>query len=224
MSGPDTGRTHARMPRVSTPALLLEGGLALAVGVVTGRDGEPEAREYAGGGLFLAALPCAVVFWFLAAVVASAALVLPVVLLGEDLGRRLGARPLWWHLALAALAGALLAPFAGVRGWLVAWAALAGAALLRDGVTSGGPYGGRSAQAQTRSGASAPGRARNLTSCPASSVKTASVSDVRVIVPRWTGLPQPSGGLPEPSESGTSASKYVGPMRASSMPQCVYSS
>ncbi|MFJ3780392.1 hypothetical protein [Streptomyces sp. NPDC090093] len=130
MSGPDTGRTHARMLRVSTPALLLEGGLALAVGVVTGRDGEPEAREYAGGGLFLAALPRAVVFWFLAAVVASAALVLPVVLLGEDLGRRLGGRPLWWHLALAALAGALLAPFAGVRGWLVAWAALAGAALF----------------------------------------------------------------------------------------------
>ncbi|WP_159043127.1 MULTISPECIES: hypothetical protein [unclassified Streptomyces] len=130
MSGPDTGRTHARMLRVSTLALLLEGGVAMAVGTVTGRDGEPEPWEYGGGGLFLATLPCVTVFWFLAAVVVSAALVLPVVLLGEDLGRRLGGRPLWWHLALAALAGALAAPYAGVRGWLVAWAALSVAALL----------------------------------------------------------------------------------------------
>ncbi|MET9930922.1 MULTISPECIES: hypothetical protein [unclassified Streptomyces] len=130
MSGPDTGRTHARMLRVSTLALLLEGGVALAVGVVTGRSGEPEAWEYDGGGLFLPSLPLVTVLWALAALAVSALLVLPVVLLGEDLGRRFGGRPLWWHLALSALAGALLAPFAGLRGWLVAWAALSVAALL----------------------------------------------------------------------------------------------
>lgn len=67
----------------------------------------------------------------------------------------------------------------------------------------------------------APGRARNVTSCPASSVKTASVADFTVIVPRWVGLSHPSGGFPEPSESGVSASKYVEPIRASSIPQCV---
>lgn len=69
-----------------------------------------------------------------------------------------------------------------------------------------------------------PFRARKRTSWPLGSVKTASVGDTSVIVPCCVGLSQPGGGLEEPSESGVSASKYVEPIRASSIPQWVYSS
>jgi hypothetical protein len=44
------------------------------------------------------------------------------------------------------------------------------------------------------------------------------------MVPAWYGFPQPGGGLPDPSLSGGFASKYRFPIRASSMPQCVYRS
>ncbi|MFJ8658245.1 hypothetical protein [Streptomyces sp. NPDC093795] len=131
MSGPDLGRTHARMLRVSTLALTLEAGAALAVLMVVGLTTEPApGDETAGGGLILLALPFVATFGILAAFAVSAVLVLPVVLLGEDLGRKFGGRPVWWQLSLAALAGALLAPLVGVWGWLAGWAVLAVAALL----------------------------------------------------------------------------------------------
>ncbi|MFD0148382.1 hypothetical protein ACWGQ4_05420 [Streptomyces sp. NPDC055721] len=131
MSGPDMGRTHARMLRVSTLALLLEAGVGLAVLMTVGLSMEPEPGEDTGGGaLVLLALPFVAVFGVLAAFAVSAVLVLPVILLGEDLGRRFGAAPIWWQLSLAGLAGALLAPLAGVRGWIVGWTVLAVAALL----------------------------------------------------------------------------------------------
>ncbi|MFD3662202.1 hypothetical protein ACFWVF_16615 [Streptomyces sp. NPDC058659] len=131
MSGPELGRTYARMLRVSTLALLLEAGVGLAVLMTVGLSMEPDPGEdTAGGGLFLLALPFIAVFGVLAAFAVSAVLVLPVVLLGEDLGRKFGGRPAWWQLGLSALAGAILAPLAGVWGWLVGWAFLAAAALL----------------------------------------------------------------------------------------------
>ncbi|CAM5322455.1 hypothetical protein [Streptomyces narbonensis] len=130
-SGPDMGRTHARMLRVSTLALLLEAGVALAVLMTVGLSMEPEpGDDTAGGALVLLALPFVAVFGVLVAFAVSAVLILPVVLLGEDLGRKSGRDPLWWQLALAGLAGALLAPLAGVRGWIVGWTVLAVAVLL----------------------------------------------------------------------------------------------
>ncbi|MFC9705161.1 hypothetical protein ACFTWD_31210 [Streptomyces sp. NPDC056943] len=131
MSGPDMGRTHARMLRVSTLALLLEAGVGLAVLMTVGLSMEPEPGDDTGGGaLVLLGLPFVAVFGVLAAFAVSAVLVLPVILLGEDLGRRFGAAPVWWQLSLAGLAGALLAPLAGVRGWIAGWTVLAVAALL----------------------------------------------------------------------------------------------
>ncbi|MFE1904503.1 hypothetical protein ACFW96_12670 [Streptomyces gardneri] len=131
MSGPDMGRTHARMLRVSTLALCLEAGVALAVLMTVGLSMEPEPGEdTGGGGLFLLLLPFFAVLGVLAAFAVSAVLVLPVILLGEGLGRRAGRDPLWWQLSLAGLAGALLAPLAGVRGWIAGWTVLAVAALL----------------------------------------------------------------------------------------------
>ncbi|MFD3530193.1 hypothetical protein [Streptomyces sp. NPDC058664] len=125
------GRTHARMLRVSTPALCLEAGAGLAVLMTVGLSMEPgPGEDTAGGGIYLLALPFVAVFGVLAAFAVSAVLVLPVVLMGEDLGRTFGGRPVWWQLGLSALAGALLAPLAGVWGWLAGWATLAGAALL----------------------------------------------------------------------------------------------
>ena len=46
----------------------------------------------------------------------------------------------------------------------------------------------------------------NTTRWPALSVKTASVGETSVMVPAWYGLPQPGGGLPDPSLSGRAAS------------------
>ncbi|MET8967949.1 hypothetical protein [Streptomyces hydrogenans] len=130
MSGRTEGRTTARMLRVSTLALCLEAGVALAALMTVGLSGEPREGDDSGGGLLLIGLPFLAVFGILAAFTVSALLVLPVVLLGEDLGRRCGGRPLWWQLGAAALAGTLLAPLAGVRGWLTAALVLAVAALL----------------------------------------------------------------------------------------------
>lgn len=125
------GRTNARMLRVSTLALLLEAGAALAVLMTVGLSTEPEPGDDVGGSaLLLLLLPFIAVFGVLAAFAVSAVLVLPVVLLGEDLGRKFGGGPVWWQLSLAGLAGALLAPLAGVRGWVVGWTVLAVAALL----------------------------------------------------------------------------------------------
>ncbi|MGW8766514.1 hypothetical protein ACWGN5_28905 [Streptomyces sp. NPDC055815] len=119
------------MLRVSTLALCLEAGVGLAALMTVGLSMEPDPGEdTGGGGLFLIALPFVAVAWVLVAIAASALLVVPVVLLGEDLGRRVGGRPLWWQLSLAAVAGTLLAPLGGVWGWAVAGAGLAVAAVL----------------------------------------------------------------------------------------------
>ena len=130
MSGPDMGRTNARMLRVSTLALCLEAGVALAVLMTVGLTTEPDPGEESMSALTLLAMPFLAVFGVLAAVAVSAVLVLPVVLLGEDLGRRFGGRPVWGQLALSALAGALLAPLAGGWGWVAGGVVLAVAALL----------------------------------------------------------------------------------------------
>ncbi|MEU2504129.1 hypothetical protein ABZ621_05375 [Streptomyces sp. NPDC007863] len=132
MSGRAEGRTVARMLRVSTLALCLEAGVALAALMTVGLGREPAqgGEDGAGGGLVLMALPFLAVFGVLAAFAVSAVLVVPVVLLGEDLGRKAGGGPLRWQLALAALGGALLAPLGGGWGWLAGGTALAVAALL----------------------------------------------------------------------------------------------
>ncbi|MFI1654066.1 hypothetical protein ACH4ZU_03875 [Streptomyces sp. NPDC020472] len=131
MSGPEDGRGFARMLRVSTLALCLEAGVALAVLMTIGLSTEPDPGEDTGGGaMFVVALPFLAVVGVLVAFAVSAVLVLPVVLLGEDLGRRVGGRPVWWQLSLAALAGGLLAPLSGGWGWLAGGTALSVAALL----------------------------------------------------------------------------------------------
>ncbi|MEV8587614.1 hypothetical protein AB0424_11835 [Streptomyces sp. NPDC051180] len=139
MSGPDMGRTHARMLRVSTLALCLEAGVALAALMTVGLSREPASGEESGGGggLFLLGLPLVAVFGVLAAFAVSAVLVLPAVLFGEDLGRRFESGPLRWQLALAALAGGLLAPLAGAWGWAAGATALAVAVLLTRHVRQG---------------------------------------------------------------------------------------
>ena len=50
------------------------------------------------------------------------------------------------------------------------------------------------------------GTSVNTTRWPALSVKTAWVGEITVRMPGWYGLPQPGGGLPEPSLSGGVAS------------------
>ncbi|MER7946402.1 hypothetical protein ABTY59_03290 [Streptomyces sp. NPDC096079] len=131
MSGPDDGRGIARMLRVSTLALCLEAGVALAALMTIGLSQEPDPGEdTAGPATYVLALPFLVVALVLVALAVSAVLVVPVVLLGEDLGRRSAGRPVWWQLLLAVLAGGLLAPLAGGWGWLVGGTALAVAVLL----------------------------------------------------------------------------------------------
>ncbi|MFF9849674.1 hypothetical protein [Streptomyces litmocidini] len=130
MSDRTEGRTTARMLRVSTLALCLEAGVALAALMTVGLSGAQGEGDDSGGGLLILVLPFFTLFGILGAFAVSAVLVLPVVLLGEDLGRRFGGRPLWWQLAGAALAGTLLAPVAGAWGWLAGAVVLAVAALL----------------------------------------------------------------------------------------------
>src|SRR5215469_16644960 len=59
--------------------------------------------------------------------------------------------------------------------------------------------------------------------CPRLSRNSATEADSILIVPGCEGLPQPGGGLPEPSESGGSASNQRPPIFAKRIPQCVYS-
>ncbi|MFJ5141729.1 hypothetical protein [Streptomyces sp. NPDC088707] len=124
------GRTYLRMLWASVLALALEGALATILLVVFGDAGQPEPGEERLSALTLLALPFLAVFFLLPAFAVSAALVLPVVLLGEALTRRAGGRPTGWQLLLSTAAGALLWPLAGGPGWLVATVCLAVAALV----------------------------------------------------------------------------------------------
>ncbi|MEU2077341.1 hypothetical protein [Streptomyces sp. NPDC013489] len=130
MSERGDGRTDGRMLWVSVLVLFLEAALALVLGVVFGETGQPEPGEERVSAMTLFALPFLAPFAVLAAAAVSAVLVLPVVLLGEDLTRWLGGRPTGWQLLLATAAGALLWPLAGGPGWLVATVCLAVAALV----------------------------------------------------------------------------------------------
>ncbi|WP_158718971.1 hypothetical protein [Streptomyces globisporus] len=131
MSGPDEGaRGFARMLRVSILALFLEAALALVLGVVFGDTGQPEPGEERVSALTLMTLPLMSLMALLPAAAVSAVIVLPTVLLGEELARLAGGRPLWWQLLLSAAAGALLLPLAGWEGWLVGAVCVAVAALL----------------------------------------------------------------------------------------------
>lgn len=130
MSKRDEGRTYSRMLWASVLALALEGAVALILLVVFGDAGQPEPGEERLSALTLLALPFLAVFWLLPAFAVSAVLVLPIVLLGEALTRRLGGRPTGWQLLLSTAAGALLWPLAGGPGWLVATVCLAAAALV----------------------------------------------------------------------------------------------
>jgi hypothetical protein len=81
-------------------------------------------------------------------------------------------------------------------------------------------------QAHTCSGLFAPARgwARwNRTTCPRLSRNSATEADSILMLPGCEGLPQPGGGLPEPSESGRSASNQRPRIFAKRIPQCVYS-
>ncbi|MFB8081925.1 hypothetical protein [Streptomyces sp. NPDC056013] len=124
------GRTYGRMLLASVLALSLEAALATILLVVFGDTGQPEPGEERLSALTLLALPFLAVVWLIPAFAVSAALVLPVVLLGEALTRRAGGRPTGWQLLLATAAGALLWPLAGGPGWLVATVCLAVAALV----------------------------------------------------------------------------------------------
>ncbi|WP_329281705.1 hypothetical protein [Streptomyces sp. NBC_00691] len=124
------GRTYGRMLWVSVLALLLEGAIALILLVVFGDAGQPEPGEERLSALTLLALPLLAVVGLIPTFAVSAVLVLPVVLLGEGLTRRLGGRPTGWQLLLSTAAGALSWPLAGGPGWLVATVCLAAAVLV----------------------------------------------------------------------------------------------
>ncbi|MFF3840082.1 hypothetical protein [Streptomyces sp. NPDC001930] len=130
LSGRGEGRTYGRMLWASVLALALEGAVALILLVVFGDAGQPEPGEERLSALTLLALPLLTVVGLLPAFAVSAALVLPIVLLGEALTRRLGGRPTGWQLLLSTAAGALLWPLAGGPGWLVATVCLAVAVLV----------------------------------------------------------------------------------------------
>ncbi|MFJ9429347.1 hypothetical protein ACIRQY_06740 [Streptomyces sp. NPDC101490] len=130
MSGPVEGRTYARMVRVSVLALALQGALFMVLGVVFGEAGRPAEDGSLLSPLQLFGLPFVTLLGLLAAVVVSAAVVLPAVLGGEGLARKAGGCPIGWQLTLAGAAGALLVPFAGWWAWPVGAAVLAVTVLL----------------------------------------------------------------------------------------------
>ncbi|MER5204958.1 hypothetical protein [Streptomyces sp. NPDC002825] len=131
MSGPDEGRSFARMLRVSALVLLLEAAAALVTGTVLGSTREPGPDEEYLSALTFLALPFLGVLLLVAAVVVSLVFVLPTVWLGEGLERRLGGRPAWWQALLAGVAAALLVAYEGIWPWWPAvWAAMTAAALI----------------------------------------------------------------------------------------------
>ncbi|WP_426404052.1 hypothetical protein ACN9M0_21245 [Streptomyces sp. R-07] len=130
MSDPGDGRSFARMLRVSILVLFLEAALAMVLGVVFGDTGQPEPGEERVSALSLLLLPFLPLMALLPAAAVSAVIVLPAVLLGEELARRIAGRPLWWQLLLSVASGALLLPLAGGWGWLVAAVVIAAAALI----------------------------------------------------------------------------------------------
>lgn len=142
MSGPEAGpaedpgkvhgegRTTLRMLWASMLALALEAALALLLLALFGDAGQPEPGEERVSALTLVALPFLMVLALIPAVVVSAFLVLPAVLLGERLTRRLGGRATGWQLLLSTAAGALAWPLFRGPGWLVGTVCLAVAVLV----------------------------------------------------------------------------------------------
>ncbi|MFG2839332.1 hypothetical protein ACGFYE_30515 [Streptomyces zaomyceticus] len=142
MSGPEAGpaedpgsvrgegRTTLRMLGVSTLALALEAALALLLLALFGDAGQAEPGEERVSALTLIALPFLMVTALVPAVVVSAFLVLPAVLLGERLARRPGGRATGWQLLLSTAAGALAWPLFRGPGWLVGTVCLAAAVLV----------------------------------------------------------------------------------------------
>ncbi|MFF5975608.1 hypothetical protein ACFY7C_29275 [Streptomyces sp. NPDC012769] len=124
------GRTFRRMLMVSMLVLFLEAALALVLGLVFGESREPEPGEESVSAWTLVFMPFLVMFALIATTVASAAVVVPSVLLGEVAGRRAGGPVLGWQLLLAGVGGALLWPIGGWRAWLAAWVCLGVAALV----------------------------------------------------------------------------------------------
>ncbi|WP_435974642.1 hypothetical protein [Streptomyces sp. Qhu_M48] len=124
------GRTTLRMLWVSVLALALEAALALLLLALFGDPGQAEPGEERVSALTLLALPFLMVLALVPAVAVSAFLVLPAVLLGERLTRRLGGRATGWQLLLSTAAGALAWPLFGAPGWLVGAVCLAVAVLV----------------------------------------------------------------------------------------------
>ncbi|MER5964400.1 hypothetical protein [Streptomyces sp. NPDC002057] len=124
------GRTTLRMLGASMLALALEAALALLLLALFGDAGQPEPGEERVSALTLLALPFLMVLALIPAVAVSAVLVLPAVLLGEGLTRRLGGRATGWQLLLTTAAGALAWPLFGWPGWLVGTACLTAAVLV----------------------------------------------------------------------------------------------
>ncbi|MFI8961570.1 hypothetical protein ACIGO8_05595 [Streptomyces sp. NPDC053493] len=123
-------RSFGRMIVVSMLVLFLEAALALVLATVFGDTRAPEPGEERVNAYGVVLLPFAVLLAPLPVAAVSAALVVPSVLLGEHLAARLGGPLAGWQLLLPAVAGALSWPLAGWRGWLVAAACLAVAALI----------------------------------------------------------------------------------------------
>ncbi|MFI1715326.1 hypothetical protein [Streptomyces litmocidini] len=131
MSGPDTGRTTARMMRISILTLFLEAALALVLGMLLGDTRQPEPGEERVSALTLMVLPFTPLLALLPAAAVSAVVVLPTVLLGEHLARRAGGRALWWQLLLSTAVGVVLLPTAaGWVGWVVGAVCVATAVVL----------------------------------------------------------------------------------------------
>ncbi|MFH9722974.1 hypothetical protein ACH4M4_08395 [Streptomyces sp. NPDC017254] len=138
MSGPAAGlaevrgegRTTLRMLWASMLALTLEAALALLLLALFGDPGQPEPGEERVSALTLLALPFLMALTLIPAAAVSAFLVLPVVLLGEGLTRRLGGRATGWQLLLSTAVGALARPLFGGPGWLMGTVCLAVAVLV----------------------------------------------------------------------------------------------